>query len=240
MPNEAVIVTRELELRPEVLAFAQLMEAKLRANDHKPGWKNDDPNALCDRVHEEALELAEATAGYGLSRSYAWNFEGLQTEEAYLNKLATVCERVGHEAADVANMAMMVADACGALPIPRHTPDPDGLREALERATYALMEFDINRYLIANVRNSGAEKAERHRDLTESFLRVYAPKWARRDRELYTRIHDATQPLTNNLDQIGLGDDCHFGEKVTRAFHDQFITLARQALDAARVPEEGK
>ncbi len=106
----------------------------------------------------------------------------------------------------------------------------------LARATYALMEFDINRYLIANVRHNGYEKAERHRELTEAFLRVYSPKWRKRDREIYARVHDATQELTNHLDRIGLGDDCHFSEAVTQAFHDRFVELAIAAL--ANQPED--
>lgn len=112
--------------------------------------------------------------------------------------------------------------------------------ERLARATYALMEFDIHRYLIANVRHDGAEKALRHRELTGAFLRVYAPKWARRDRELYTSIHDATQVLTNHLDEIGLGDDCHYDDAVPKAFHDRFIELALAALPAAPLTDGGK
>lgn len=103
----------------------------------------------------------------------------------------------------------------------------------LARATLALMEFDIHRYLIANVRASGAEKAERHKNLVDFFLRVYAPKWAQRDREIYTLIHDATQPLTNNLDRIGLGSDCHYLDSVVTKFHDQFVSLASNALAQA-------
>lgn len=45
------------KLRPEVLAFAQTMEEQLRANDHKPGWKNDPPIDLIARLREEVEEL---------------------------------------------------------------------------------------------------------------------------------------------------------------------------------------
>lgn len=77
----------DLELRPEVARFAQLMERRLRANDHKGGWRGDTPHALLRRLREE-------------------------TDELYL---AITAEDVGNEAADVANFAMMIADVCGAL-----------------------------------------------------------------------------------------------------------------------------
>lgn len=84
------------ELRPEVLAFAHLMERQLRANDHKPGWKGDSAQSLWRRVNQEAHELGEAVV----------NREAIDSIEA------------GKEAADVANFAMMIADVCGALPSP--------------------------------------------------------------------------------------------------------------------------
>ncbi|MEL6172755.1 MAG: hypothetical protein AAFR02_12210, partial [Pseudomonadota bacterium] len=43
--------------RPEVRAFADLMETKLRKNDHKPGWKGDNPFDLVRRLKEETHEL---------------------------------------------------------------------------------------------------------------------------------------------------------------------------------------
>jgi len=79
-------------LRPEVLAFAQLMERQLRANDHKPGWKNDDPAALSRRIAQEHAELQDTM------------------------RQCRGAEAIGKEAADVANFSMMVADVCGALP----------------------------------------------------------------------------------------------------------------------------
>jgi NTP pyrophosphatase (non-canonical NTP hydrolase) len=77
-----------MERRPEVEWFADAMEAALRANDHKPGWKNDDPWALQARLFEEAKELQRAVR---------------EREGA---------EKILKEAADVANFAMMVADVC--------------------------------------------------------------------------------------------------------------------------------
>ena len=91
--------------RPEVRAFAHLMEAQLRANDWKGGWKNEDASDLFPRISEEADELWQAMVRHNkrLSWGDAWVME---TDTA---------ERIGREAADVANFAMMIADVCGAL-----------------------------------------------------------------------------------------------------------------------------
>lgn len=72
------------ECRTEVLKFARAMEERLRANDHKGGWKSEDPTWLLGRMLEEAHELAQAVP-----------------DGAVL-----------HEAADVANFCLMVADVC--------------------------------------------------------------------------------------------------------------------------------
>lgn len=87
-------------LRPEVLAFAHLMEAQLKANDHKPGWKGEDWYPLLMRMREETIELHEALIPGSRTDLPAW------------------WKRVGSEAADVANFAMMIADVCGALTTP--------------------------------------------------------------------------------------------------------------------------
>lgn len=90
--------------RPEVAAFANLMEQQLRANDHKPGWKGDEPDALFRRLVEESSELEDAIYH---------TVDG----EAF----------VGKEAADVANFAMMIADVCGALTPSAPSADLDAL-----------------------------------------------------------------------------------------------------------------
>ena len=76
-----------LRVRPEVQRFALLMEAQLRANDHKPGWHGIASPVLLHRLREETEELAEAIST--------------------ANRDCVV-----HEAADVANFAMMIADNC--------------------------------------------------------------------------------------------------------------------------------
>ena len=75
---------------PFVLAFAQKMEHKLSLNRHKgdrSGWVNQDPQALLTRVDEEVVEL-NAAVDMGGEADDVW-----------------------FEAADVANVAMMSADA---------------------------------------------------------------------------------------------------------------------------------
>lgn len=114
-PN-APVVSRE-DLRPEVLAFAHLMERQLRANDHKPGWKGHAPHDLAVRMFQEATEATWAIAD--------WKDGTGDTQS------------VGTEAADVANFAMMIADVCGALAAlaPAHPGSGRGLRGLSIRAS---------------------------------------------------------------------------------------------------------
>lgn len=72
-------------LRPEVMAFARLMESKLRKHDGDRGqsWKTTPPGQLLRALDRERVELIDATNNAGDIRG---------------------------EAADVANFAMMVAD----------------------------------------------------------------------------------------------------------------------------------
>ena len=83
---------RELELkqylRPEVQSFAVHMENRLRKNDHKGGWKDEDPRWLVTRCFEEWQELRNELA---LTAAYKPS-------------------KVVDEAADVANFAMMISD----------------------------------------------------------------------------------------------------------------------------------
>jgi NTP pyrophosphatase (non-canonical NTP hydrolase) len=80
-------------VRPEVRAFALAMEERLKANDHKGGWKDCDPNYCLNRLYEEASELVGAI----------------------LTVREVGREAILQEAADVANFAMMLADVCAAL-----------------------------------------------------------------------------------------------------------------------------
>jgi NTP pyrophosphatase (non-canonical NTP hydrolase) len=98
----------DIDVRPEVAAFALLMEKKLRENDHKGGWIDEDVDWLFTRLEEEAGEL------------YTSNLTGPTEEDR---------KKIGEEAADVANFAMMIADVTGAL---KHAPTYEG-RTWLER-----------------------------------------------------------------------------------------------------------
>lgn len=71
-----------IELRPEVAAFAEAMELQLRKNDWKGHWRYRTGTYLFNRLRGEVNELSRAKG------------------EA---------ERL-KEAADVANVAMMIAD----------------------------------------------------------------------------------------------------------------------------------
>lgn len=73
-------------LRPEVRWFAEQMEAALKRNDHKGGWKECGAIYLLSRLRQETNEL-----------------EGV----VYFNKSE---KEIISEAADVANFAMMIAN----------------------------------------------------------------------------------------------------------------------------------
>lgn len=88
-----------MRCRPEVLAFACVMERKLRLNDHKGGWTKDHPRSLITRIIEETRELERVAVGAWARSSAASSLE------------------VVDEAADVGNFAMMVADRLGCLAI---------------------------------------------------------------------------------------------------------------------------
>ena len=76
-------------LRPELAAFAEEMERRLRRKDDVRGvsWRNEDDDWLLDRLHEEVEELEVAMRRQDRSRDV----------------------RVIHEAADVANFALFLA-----------------------------------------------------------------------------------------------------------------------------------
>lgn len=83
------------EVEAVVEAFKQAMLRKLKKNQHKgnrPGWMKDNNQALQRRVVEEVNELGDEL------------MLPIERPEAILD-----------EAADVANMAMMVADSSGAI-----------------------------------------------------------------------------------------------------------------------------
>ena len=90
-----------MTVRWQVRAFAEAMERKLAANDHKGGWEDCSIDYLIKRLRQETSELLKV-AGDREART-------LTNEEA---------EKVLNEAADVANFAMMIADVCDGLERP--------------------------------------------------------------------------------------------------------------------------
>lgn len=92
----------EITPRPAVLWFAEQMETKLRANDHKGGWLGIGMEYAQRRMRQEALDLEAAIAEYS-----QYNADGsLKTDQQEL----AARHRIILEAADVANFAMMIAD----------------------------------------------------------------------------------------------------------------------------------
>lgn len=81
-------------LRPEVQAFARLVETQLRANDHKGGWSGCSPEWLVAKLSEELGEVAR----YVVRRA----------DRGHAAEVAKEC-------ADIAAVAMMLADVCGGL-----------------------------------------------------------------------------------------------------------------------------
>ncbi len=99
---------RRPDVRPEVLAFALLMEAKLREHDDRPGWKDTHTDVFMDRLVEERRELRCALNK--LERVKAPYFPFRQD-----SAVKEAAREAAWEAVDVANFAMMIADNLGAL-----------------------------------------------------------------------------------------------------------------------------
>ena len=98
-------------LRPQVMAFAHLMECNLRKHDADRGphgWQDDGAEALVERLEDEATELDRAI-------QEAMQVAGKGSARSCLDVLA-----VAKEAADVANFAMMIADVSGGLELAEH------------------------------------------------------------------------------------------------------------------------
>lgn len=81
-------------IRPEVIWFAFQMERKLKANDHKGGWKSCTNTYLLSRLTQESKEIKEAITQFG------------KTQQDVID-----------ECADTANIAMMLATNNGKIKI---------------------------------------------------------------------------------------------------------------------------
>jgi hypothetical protein len=102
------------DCRSEVLQFARLMEYKLRLNDHKGGWKVHipdggwkvcSPSFLFDKLREEVQELRKEVFGVSCGCR-----EAFCPHTHWPNP-----EKIALEAADVANMSLMLVDVHGGL-----------------------------------------------------------------------------------------------------------------------------
>jgi hypothetical protein len=109
----------------------------------------------------------------------------------------------------------------------------------LEWACRVHTNYAVHRYLMSNAqgREDGAEKAARHLELCAFYVAVvhgYAdPDDARRERhDEWLRVHEATQALTDNLDEeIGFPLDRRPNYDILApAFFKRFHALAMQAL----------
>ena len=102
-PDRQILSSFQSPTGPVVLAFAKLMEARLDKTRHTGNrniWFKDSAEDLLARVFEEAGELNDA----------------LTAEQRTAQAIAL-------EAADVANLAMMVADVCGGVEL-GNAPSP--------------------------------------------------------------------------------------------------------------------
>ncbi len=84
----------------KVARFRKIMLEKLRENSCKDGWQDCSWQHLCSRMRQEAWELQDE-----IEHAKA---RGTLDSEKTIRK-------IGREAADIANFAMMVADNLGAL-----------------------------------------------------------------------------------------------------------------------------
>lgn len=104
---------------PYVLAFAELMEAKLEKNRHKgdrDGWISDSEDELYERLKQESRELGNEIRKYESP------------------------EKIALEAVDVANFAMMIADVAGELEI-RPISDSSEVKNELSYKVMAEMQW---------------------------------------------------------------------------------------------------
>ena len=107
---------------PTVASFAKIMRAKLDDNAHKGGWSTDAPHLLVARVIDETAELLDVLGPDEKARdAFDMAIEYLGNAAAKLRRYGAFLEcrgrphEIRNEAADVANMVMMVADVMGGL-----------------------------------------------------------------------------------------------------------------------------
>ena len=96
--------------REEVTRFAFIMENKLRVNDYKHGWKECPNDFLITKLLEESAELIwTINRGRGMGK-YLDDLVDCFRQELIREAQETSRDSTELEAADVANIAMMLAD----------------------------------------------------------------------------------------------------------------------------------
>ena len=118
-------MARKLTLRPEVAAFAQLMERELRKNDHKgtSGWKNDTVDGLLVSLFDETAELIDSFRPSGKRDGKKWNERFLLLTKHHIEMAGQqiadtnpISTRTSiPETVDIANFCMMIVDVLGGL-----------------------------------------------------------------------------------------------------------------------------
>lgn len=206
------------EWRPEVVAFANIMEAKLQENDHKGGWKTDDAEDLFVRLGEECVELSEAIGLWRIQDDW---------RSAALHLLA--CRKnVAREAADVANFAMMIADVCGALPAPPASLIKEG--RVSERINALIVE------LTAAIRDEVATIPENVKTLGEEISEARA-----RSRLSLQDVADASGFAKSHVWELEHGRSRNptvaMVAGLSAALGVPFLRLAQAALNTQRIPQ---
>lgn len=108
-------------------------------------------------------------------------------------------------------------------------------REILKRAMREVIGFAAARYLISNMagRENGAEKAQRHLEMSKAFVTVWMGDAILHYR-LVQEVHDRTaSELTNHLPEaIGFDRGSAYNEETLQKFIDRFFAIAADVLDS--------
>lgn len=106
--------------RPDEVAvlatFTANMRRELAANSGKgdrPGWMGDTPRSLLAEIQHHYVKLHAVVVEWD---RWAQGHEARQVPWARIDTAHDLTALIAEFAADVANMSMMVADRCGALP----------------------------------------------------------------------------------------------------------------------------
>jgi len=93
-----------MEARTEIKAFSEIMEQKLKENDHKSHWSKADIDYLLKRLNEEVTELENKFLKLETRNTRAL------ADDSMGDIFMPEPEDIQRECADVANFAMMIAD----------------------------------------------------------------------------------------------------------------------------------